>query len=572
MRNIIRSRHHILQKVKKFIDEFLNPHKSSFRGNTITISEILIELEISEKDYYGVLSISPDEDFQIHLRRPPNSCFVNNYFDIGLRAWDANMDIQPVFNDFKAISYMCSYFSKSETESSDAMKKAVEESRDLEYKDRMRKIAIAFLSYRQCSVQEAVYQLLPELWLRKTFPVVTFANSNLPEKRYRMCKSQKELEELADDSHEVFKKNYLDRYMEWPNATFKGGRYAILDNFCYAEFLSFYYLDTKLSSERQNDCQPEVLLDDNLEASMTYPKLIPLMKSKEKMRCRGVKKVLRYHTPNRKVDPEAYAHHLLLLFYPFREETELLCETSKTYSAKLSKPDVVETINRNKTVFESWGDQVEMSLRQFVFQPRTDSFAEQENDYVEDRLADIESENKIDNSIVDFEVDAPSTVTSARLPSVEIMADNDINELVRSLNNKQRETFDIVNSWARKTVTNYSIKDSPEIPPLQIFITGGAGTGKSHLIKTIDASLNKTLNYKSQSLDKIKVLKLAPTGVAASNIGGNTIHTSLGIPLNCHSMQVPKLSNKRRSDLRLKYEELRVIIIDEISMVSNKLL
>ena len=45
---IIRSRCHILQKVKKFIDEFLNPHKSSFRGNTITISEILIELEISE--------------------------------------------------------------------------------------------------------------------------------------------------------------------------------------------------------------------------------------------------------------------------------------------------------------------------------------------------------------------------------------------------------------------------------------------------------------------------------------------------------------------------------------------
>ena len=109
------------------------------------------------------------------------------------------------------------------------------------------------------------------------------------------------------------------------------------------------------------------------------------------------------------------------------------------------------------------------------------------------------------------------------------------------------------------------------IEPLQLFITGGAGTGKSHLIKTIDASLNKTLNYKSQSLDKIKVLKLAPTGVAASNIGGNTIHSSLGILLNIGSMQVPKLSNKRRSDLRLQYENLKVIIIDEISMVSNNL-
>ena len=69
-----------------------------------------------------------------------------------------------------------------------------------------------------------------------------------------------------------------------------------------------------------------------------------------------------------------------------------------------------------------------------------------------------------------------------------------------------------------------SVEDPIEIEPLKLFITGGAGTGKSHLIKTIDASLNKTLNYKSQNLDTLKVLKLAPTGVAASNIDGHTIY------------------------------------------------
>ena len=110
------------------------------------------------------------------------------------------------------------------------------------------------------------------------------------------------------------------------------------------------------------------------------------------------------------------------------------------------------------------------------------------------------------------------------------------------------------------------------LEPLQLFITGGAGTGKSHLIKTLDASLIKTLNYKSQRVNSLKVLKLAPTGVAASNIDGNTIHSSLGIPVSCQAMQIPKLSNKRRSEMRLKYEDLKVIIIDEISMVSNKLL
>ena len=94
---------------------------------------------------------------------------------------------------------MCSYFSKSETESSVAMKKAVEESRDLDFKDRMKKIAIAFLSFCQCSAQEAVYKLLPELWLRKIFPAVSFENTDLPDKRFRMCKSVDDLEELPDD-------------------------------------------------------------------------------------------------------------------------------------------------------------------------------------------------------------------------------------------------------------------------------------------------------------------------------------------------------------------------------------
>ena len=80
----------------------------------LCVKEILDELEIFKYDYYRALSISKDKKLELHLKREPNSCFVNNYFYVGLKAWWANMDIQLLFIEYKAVTYMCQYFSKTE--------------------------------------------------------------------------------------------------------------------------------------------------------------------------------------------------------------------------------------------------------------------------------------------------------------------------------------------------------------------------------------------------------------------------------------------------------------------------
>ena len=49
---------------------------------------------------------------------------MNNYFYDRLMAWEANMDIQPVFNHYKAVAYISTYLPKSENECSVAMKQA----------------------------------------------------------------------------------------------------------------------------------------------------------------------------------------------------------------------------------------------------------------------------------------------------------------------------------------------------------------------------------------------------------------------------------------------------------------
>lgn len=92
-----------------------------------------------------------------------------------------------------------------------------------------------------------------------------------------------------------------------------------------------------------------------------------------------------------------------------------------------------------------------------------------------------------------------------------------------------------------------------------VFITGKAGTGKSTLLT----------HFRKNTQKKIAVL--APTGTAAVNIKGQTIHSFFGF-----KPDVTLESIKRRKDLGNKkediYRTLDAIIIDEISMVRADLL
>lgn len=83
-----------------------------------------------------------------------------------------------------------------------------------------------------------------------------------------------------------------------------------------------------------------------------------------------------------------------------------------------------------------------------------------------------------------------------------------------------------------------------------LFITGRAGTGKSTLLQLFKTTTSK------------KVVLLAPTGIAALNVGGQTIHSFFRFPAR---LMVGAEIKKHRS--RKMYTTLESIIIDEISMV-----
>lgn len=91
-----------------------------------------------------------------------------------------------------------------------------------------------------------------------------------------------------------------------------------------------------------------------------------------------------------------------------------------------------------------------------------------------------------------------------------------------------------------------------------IFITGRAGTGKSTL-----------LGYFRRNTKK-KVAVLAPTGVAALNVKGQTIHSFFGFKPNITLRMIKKLTESHEK--AAIYRKLDAIVIDEISMVRADLL
>lgn len=98
-----------------------------------------------------------------------------------------------------------------------------------------------------------------------------------------------------------------------------------------------------------------------------------------------------------------------------------------------------------------------------------------------------------------------------------------------------------------------------------IFYTGSAGTGKSLLLKTLIENLRK-----QHGMESIGVT--ASTGLAAYNIGGMTINSYTGIGLGTGTVQEIVTKIKRNKKAKSRWGTMKVLIIDEISMIDGELI
>ena len=127
--------------------------------------------------------------------------------------------------------------------------------------------------------------------------------------------------------------------------------------------------------------------------------------------------------------------------------------------------------------------------------------------------------------------DATIFEESSSLPTYVVpvlMPGSELNVKIRSFNEKQQQLFNILQSWAKQHIKNKSVSYPSITEPLHIFLK----VIYQALTKVIYQALTETLSYGISSVDKAKVLLMAPKNVAAINVDDTTIHTALNIPIS----------------------------------------
>ncbi|XP_057716041.1 uncharacterized protein LOC130931338 [Corythoichthys intestinalis] len=495
---------------------------------------------------------------QIVMKRQMKEVWINQYSKALLKCWNANMDIQFVADAYACVVYIISYISKAEREMGLLLGNAQREAAggNVSAKEALKNLGSVYLHNRDVCAQEAVYRLTPNLHLKECSRKVVFVptGENVVKMSLPLSVLKKKAASHDLTSQNMWMTSLVDRYKNRPDD-------AVFTDMCLATFVSEYRI---LSKNEKSQIQIRLKNDGGFVTK----------------RNRTQPAVVRYMRVSETKNPEIFYRSIMQLFLPYRADVELKpskCETFEQFykngqvrffDGSRHTVKLVVDSNRSKFEFEAEKlDDIQNSIENNG--ALEDAWCELCPEQELERLETLQMRTEEEHPDVEHVECIPDLAVNygqvSYLEKRNILSRKEGMALIRCLNDTQRCIFYHIRQWCIQTV----LGEKPA--PLHVFITGGAGTGKSHLIKAIQYEATILLCTICTQPDSLCVLLTAPTGIAAFNIQASTIHTTFHIGKDVRLPYTP-LGEEKLNSLRAKYKDLKMLIIDEISMVDHRLL
>jgi hypothetical protein len=509
------------------------------------------------------------------IKRAAGEEWVNAYNPQLLLAWKANIDVQMVGSVFGAVEYVVSYICKEETRELMSLidERLSELPEGASQRRRLSKIGNTMLTHRLLSAQEAAFRLC-HLPLKGASRTTQYVSTERRSRRMRILRPRHQLQMLADGDTNVFQTGVYERYAARPNTEHFAGM-------TLAEFAVWY----EYTAGPANPSNPRKG-HHQLQNGLGW------------IRKRTFSACLRVPHKTPEAHGDDYYYHLLLLYLPWRdEENDLLTGYPDAQSAFLGRHN--ELHYGVDTRYHQFTDELQRAVVQLRELNRysgdlytgiapstlqTEVDAAGERPVIDPFLNPDEygvNADRLGDRAVDGQESPPQSSTNHNMCDGAIadhrmisaitrltMSDREYEAKVNSLNAPQQEAFKLVVQYTRERIAHaHNPKHVSAPAPLHIFMTGGAGTGKSHLISVLREQVER-----AHTGSKHVCLVLAPTGVAAFNIQGATLHRAFRLPVEHNeATEYKKLSCERLQELRREFKDVHFIIIDEVSMVSYQL-
>ena len=484
----------------------------------------------ARKRYLNALRCEVKSSGFLLLKRETKDVFTNNFNKNIFNIHVANQDIQIITDEYAVAQYITDYCTKLESGQSAMLKNINEEavSTGESFKETIKKLKKELDKGREVSIQEAIYRIAG-LPMTKFSEIVKFINSNHPQHREGLLKSN--IDEL-EEGESIFHNSVHDYYQSRPRNSLNDS--VDWEAMTLAEFVANYTIYASKPASKYS---------------------IKLLNKKGYIIKRQKECIIRYFI---KYEDQIETYRALcILFLPFRNEMidihskdiellykeneNIIDQTRNHFEKHRALSDLIREVEENKELNDEDNDDECNSDDDDPNNFEETTTEEEMNDYL--KYVQTQSKRQI----------------RKYNEGKEIMPDDQFLDLVRSLNSKQRAVFD---DFVER------MKDHEDDDNFFLYIGGEAGTGKSFLLRLMIEAVRRLPKYSGQTLGKPFSITIAPTGIAACNVGGSTIESALSIqPQKRKTYEVNSAS--RNSNLRFLYEDLKVVIIDEISMVGS---